>query len=52
MRFDMKLKIPPVVVFLVFGALMYALAHYNKQKGVAALCIGGGEALAVAIERV
>ncbi len=24
----MKLKVPPVVVFLVFGVLMYALAHF------------------------
>jgi acetyl-CoA C-acetyltransferase len=29
---------------------MYALKHYGKQKGIASLCIGGGEALAVAIE--
>jgi acetyl-CoA C-acetyltransferase len=29
---------------------MYALQQYGKQKGVAALCIGGGEATAVAIE--
>jgi acetyl-CoA C-acetyltransferase len=32
--------------------LMHALAHYGKKKGVAALCIGGGEATAVAIELV
>jgi acetyl-CoA C-acetyltransferase len=30
--------------------LMHALQHYGKQRGVAALCIGGGEATAVAIE--
>ena len=30
--------------------LMHALKHYGKQRGVAALCIGGGEATAVAIE--
>lgn len=30
--------------------LMYSLKHYGKQKGVAALCIGGGEATAMAIE--
>jgi acetyl-CoA C-acetyltransferase len=29
---------------------MYALRKLGKQRGVAALCIGGGEALAVAIE--
>jgi acetyl-CoA C-acetyltransferase len=31
-------------------SLMYALKQYSKQKGIASLCIGGGEALAVAIE--
>lgn len=30
--------------------LMHALQKYGKKKGVAALCIGGGEGLAVAIE--
>jgi len=30
--------------------LMHTLKHYGKQRGVAALCIGGGEATAVAIE--
>jgi len=30
--------------------LMHSLKHYGKQKGVAALCIGGGEATAMAIE--
>ncbi|KPQ28076.1 MAG: acetyl-CoA C-acetyltransferase [Marinobacter excellens HL-55] len=30
--------------------LMHALKHYGKKKGVAALCIGGGEATAMAIE--
>ncbi len=34
----------------IIVSLMYALRHYKKQRGVAALCIGGGEALAVAIE--
>jgi acetyl-CoA C-acetyltransferase len=28
------------------------MQHYGKQRGIAALCIGGGEATAVAIERV
>ncbi len=31
--------------------LLSALARYNLKRGVAALCIGGGEATAVAIER-
>jgi acetyl-CoA C-acetyltransferase len=30
--------------------LMHALKHYGGKKGVAALCIGGGEATAMAIE--
>lgn len=30
--------------------LMHSLKHYGKHKGVAALCIGGGEATAMAIE--
>ncbi|MEE8058821.1 MAG: thiolase family protein [Pseudomonadales bacterium] len=33
-------------------SLMYALKQYGKQRGVASLCIGGGEALAVAIELI
>ena len=31
-------------------SLMYALARYGKRRGIASLCIGGGEATAVAIE--
>jgi acetyl-CoA C-acetyltransferase len=34
----------------IIVSLMYALKHYGKQRGIAALCIGGGEALAVAID--
>ncbi len=30
--------------------LMHSLKHYGKKRGVAALCIGGGEATAMAIE--
>jgi acetyl-CoA C-acetyltransferase len=33
-------------------SLIYALQQYGKKRGVASLCIGGGEALAVAIELV
>ncbi|WP_373097076.1 acetyl-CoA C-acyltransferase, partial [Zhongshania sp.] len=33
-------------------SLIYALKQYGKKRGVASLCIGGGEALAVAIELV
>jgi acetyl-CoA C-acetyltransferase len=32
--------------------LMHALKHKNLKRGVAALCIGGGEATAIAIELV
>ena len=34
----------------IIVSLMYALKQYGKTRGVAALCIGGGEATAVAIE--
>jgi acetyl-CoA C-acetyltransferase len=36
----------------IIVTLMHALREYGKTKGVAALCIGGGEATAVAIELV
>ena len=32
--------------------LLYALIHSGKKRGVASLCIGGGEATAIAIERL
>ncbi len=34
----------------IIVSLMYALQQQGKRRGVAALCIGGGEATAVAIE--
>ena len=34
----------------IIVTLMYALMKKNKKRGVAALCIGGGEATAIAIE--
>jgi acetyl-CoA C-acetyltransferase len=34
----------------ILVTLMYALQRYGKRKGVAVLCIGGGEATAMAIE--
>jgi len=34
----------------ILVSLMYALQRQNKKRGVAALCIGGGEATAVGIE--
>jgi acetyl-CoA C-acetyltransferase len=36
----------------IIVSLMYALKQYGKQRGVAALCIGGGEATAVGIEMI
>jgi acetyl-CoA C-acetyltransferase len=36
----------------IMVTLLAALAKYNLHRGVAALCIGGGEATAVAIERI
>jgi len=36
----------------ILVTLMNALERHDKKTGVAALCIGGGEATAVAIERV
>ena len=36
----------------ILVTLINALHHQNKQRGIASLCIGGGEAVAVALERV
>ena len=36
----------------IIVTLINALEHYGKKRGVAALCIGGGEATAMAIELV
>jgi acetyl-CoA C-acetyltransferase len=36
----------------IMVSLMYALKKLGKKRGVAALCIGGGEATAVAIEMI
>ena len=36
----------------IIVTLMYALKKLGKTKGIASLCIGGGEAVAVAIEMV
>jgi acetyl-CoA C-acetyltransferase len=36
----------------ILVTLMYALKKYGKKRGVAALCIGGGEATAMAIELI
>ena len=36
----------------IIATLINSLDKYNLEKGVASLCIGGGEATAVAIERI
>ena len=36
----------------VLTTLLYALKHRNLKRGVATLCLGGGNGVAVAIERV
>ncbi len=35
----------------IINTLVHALERYDKRLGMACLCIGGGEALAVAVER-
>ncbi len=44
-------------VVVAFGArilttLIYALKHRGSKKGVASLCLGGGDAVAMAVEMV
>ena len=34
----------------IIVTLLHALKHYGKRRGIASLCIGGGEATAVALE--
>jgi acetyl-CoA C-acetyltransferase len=36
----------------VLVTLLYALQRYDKTKGMAALCLGGGNAVALAVERL
>jgi acetyl-CoA C-acetyltransferase len=36
----------------IIATLLYAMQRYGKQRGIAALCIGGGEATAMAFERL
>lgn len=35
----------------IIVTLLHALETYNKKRGIAAICIGGGEGTAIAIER-
>jgi acetyl-CoA C-acetyltransferase len=34
----------------ILVTLIHALRHNGKQRGIASLCIGGGEALALMVE--
>jgi len=36
----------------VLTTLIYAMQHRGKKKGIAALCLGGGNAVGLAVERV
>ncbi len=36
----------------ILTTLLYALKRYNKKYGVASLCIGGGEAVAMIVENI
>jgi acetyl-CoA C-acetyltransferase len=36
----------------ILTTLLYALRARNEKRGLATLCIGGGEAVAVVVERV
>ena len=36
----------------ILVTLLYALKHRNMKKGIAALCLGGGDAIAMAVEMV
>ncbi|HEY2932575.1 MAG TPA: acetyl-CoA C-acetyltransferase [Acidobacteriota bacterium] len=36
----------------ILVTLLYALKHSGKRRGIAALCLGGGNAVAMAVERV
>ncbi len=36
----------------ILTTLIYAMKHHNKKLGMAAICIGGGEASALIVERI
>jgi acetyl-CoA C-acetyltransferase len=36
----------------ILVTLLHALTQHGLSKGIAAICIGGGEATAIAVERV
>jgi acetyl-CoA C-acetyltransferase len=35
----------------ILTTLLYALKHYDKRRGLASLCIGGGEAVSMIVQR-
>ncbi len=36
----------------IFVTLLYAMKKHGASKGIAALCIGGGQGIAMAVEKV
>jgi acetyl-CoA C-acetyltransferase len=36
----------------VLTTLLYSLKRYNRRRGIAALCLGGGNGVALAVERI
>ena len=36
----------------ILVTLIYEMIRQNKQKGIATLCIGGGQGIAMCIERI
>jgi acetyl-CoA C-acetyltransferase len=36
----------------ILTTLLYALKHQRMQKGIAALCLGGGNGVALAVEQM
>ena len=37
---------------IILVTLIYEMIRQNKQKGIATLCIGGGQGIAMCIERI
>ena len=44
--------LPVLLVMSVLTTLLYALEDRNKERGLATLCLGGGDAVALSVERV
>jgi ABC-type multidrug transport system ATPase subunit len=36
----------------ILATLLHALRRYQRRRGIASICLGGGEAVALAVERV